>query len=111
MALTYPQNGDLTKSLKSGRKKGPQGARLGGGGGGCNRYLGNAQIGVVLFSKVLPLGTDEPTKTDVFSEKFQMAFDPPPSFSENHIAVFSGIHDQRTVYNGKNLQYKFLDWK
>ena len=27
-----------------------------GGGGGCNRYLGNAQIGVVLFSKVLPLG-------------------------------------------------------
>ena len=24
------------------------------------------------------LGTDEPAKTDVFSEKFQMAFDPPP---------------------------------
>ena len=37
-----------------------------------------------------PLGTDEPTKTDVFSEKFQMAFDPPPplSFSENYIADF-----------------------
>ena len=34
MALTYPQNGDLTKSLKSGRKKVPQGARLSAGGGG-----------------------------------------------------------------------------
>ena len=25
------------------------------------------------------LGTTEDTKTDIFSEKFQMAFDPPPS--------------------------------
>ena len=56
------------------------------------------------------LGTGCPTKTDEFLETFQTAFDP-PSFSENHIAVFSGIHDRRTVYNGKNLQYKFLDWK
>ena len=36
MALTYPQNGDLTKSLKSGRKKVPQSARLSAGGGGVN---------------------------------------------------------------------------
>ena len=36
---------------------------------------------------------------------------PPPSFSENQIGNFSRIHDRRTVYNGKNLQYKFLDWK
>ena len=34
------------------------------------------------------LGTDGHTKTDEFSEKFQTAFDP-PSFSENHIAIFS----------------------
>ena len=34
MALTYPQNGDLTKSLKSARKKVPQSARLSAGGGG-----------------------------------------------------------------------------
>ena len=47
MALIYPQNGDLTKSLKSARKKVPQGARLSAGGeGGCNCYLGNAQIEV-----------------------------------------------------------------
>ena len=26
------------------------------------------------------LGTDGPTKTDEFSEKFQVAFDPPPHF-------------------------------
>ena len=51
------------------------------------------------------------SKTDEFSEKFQTAFDPPPSFSENHIAIFSEIHDRSIVYSGKNLQYKFLDWK
>ena len=34
------------------------------------------------------LGTDGHTETDGFSEKFQLAFDP-PSFSENHIAIFS----------------------
>ena len=33
MALTYPQNGDLTKSLKSARKKVPQSALLSAGGG------------------------------------------------------------------------------
>ena len=53
MALIYPQNSDLTKSLKSARKKVPQSARL--SAGGCNRYLGNAQIEVMLTSKVLPL--------------------------------------------------------
>ena len=58
-----------------------------------------------------PLGTDEPTKTDVFLEKFQMAFDPPPRFRKIILQIFSRIHDQSTVYNGKNLQYKFLDWK
>ena len=52
-------------------------------------------------------GTDGVTKTDEFSEKLQTAFDPPPSFSENHIVDFSRIHDQITVSNGKNL---FLNW-
>ena len=33
MALTSPQNGDLTKSLKSARKKVPQSALLRAGGG------------------------------------------------------------------------------
>ena len=32
VALTYPQNGDLTKSLKSAREKVPQSARLSAGG-------------------------------------------------------------------------------
>ena len=45
MALTYPQNGDLTKWLKSARKKVSQSARL-SAGGGCNCYLGNAHIEV-----------------------------------------------------------------
>ena len=34
MALIYPQNGDLTKLLKSAQKKVPQSARLSAGGGG-----------------------------------------------------------------------------
>ena len=34
------------------------------------------------------LGKPLPTKTDEFLEKFQTAFDPPPSFSENYVADF-----------------------
>ena len=34
------------------------------------------------------LGKHPPSKTDEFLEKFQTAFDPPPSFSENHVADF-----------------------
>ena len=35
------------------------------------------------------LGTGDATKTDEFLEKFQTAFDPPPSsFSENYVADF-----------------------
>ena len=34
------------------------------------------------------LGKGNPSKTDEFSEKFQTAVDPPPSFSENHVADF-----------------------
>ena len=36
---------------------------------------------------------------------------PHPSFSESYVAIFSEIHDRSIVYNGKNLQHKFLDWK
>ena len=31
---------------------------------------------------------DGHTKTDEFSERFQTAFDPIPSFSENRVAIF-----------------------
>ena len=55
-ALMYRQNGDLANLLKSARKKVPQSARL-SAGGGCNRYLGNAQIEVTLISVGLPLRT------------------------------------------------------
>ena len=34
------------------------------------------------------LGTGDVTKTDEFSETFQTAFDPPPSFSENYVTIF-----------------------
>ena len=39
-------------------------------------------------SEVLALGKGGSSKTDEFLEKFQTAFDPPPSFSENHVALF-----------------------
>ena len=48
-------------------------------------------------------------KNDEFSEKFQTAFD--PHFRKIMLRFFSGLHDRRTVYNGKNLQHKFLEWK
>ena len=50
----YPQNGDLTKSLKSAQKKSAPECPFECGVGGCNCYLGNAQIEVMLTSKVLP---------------------------------------------------------
>ena len=34
------------------------------------------------------LGKTLATKTDEFLEKFKTAFDPPPSFSKNHITDF-----------------------
>ena len=43
------------------------------------------------------LGTGGHTKTDETLEKFQMAFDPPPSFSENHIADFATKLRQKCV--------------
>ena len=42
-------------------------------------------------------GKPSNSKTDEFSEKFQTAFDPPPSFLENHIANFSEIHGRNIV--------------
>ena len=51
------------------------------------------------------------SKTDEFSEKFQTVFDPSPPliFRKIILQIFPEIHDQSIVYNGKNLQYKFLD--
>ena len=51
------------------------------------------------------------TKTDEFLEKFRTAFDPLHPHFWKIMQIFSGIDDQSAVYNGKNLQYKFLDWK
>ena len=41
---------------------------------------------VISFNGKLQLGITSHTKMDELSEKFQTAFDPPPSFLENHIA-------------------------
>ena len=36
---------------------------------------------------------------------------PPPHFRKVMLQFFSEIHDRSIVFNGKNLQHKFLDWK
>ena len=46
---------------------------------------------IILISRkayIAHLGKDPATKTDEFLEKFQTAFDIPPSFLENYIAIF-----------------------
>ena len=54
-ALMYRQNGDLANLLKSAWKKSaPECPFECGGEGGCNRYLGNAQIEVPLIVLGLP---------------------------------------------------------
>ena len=61
MALTYPQNGDLTKSLKSARKKVPQSALLRAGGGVQSLFGQCPNRGGTIFkgaSLSLPSGSD-----------------------------------------------------
>ena len=59
------------------------------------QLLGFVFIPVFIASKVTKyshrfgdLGKLSPSKTDEFLEKFQTAFDPPPSFSEIYVAIF-----------------------
>ena len=47
------------------------------------------------------------SKTDEFSEKFKTAFDPPPSFSENHIAIFLKS-PLKALYRGPNLPFELF---
>ena len=49
------------------------------------------------ISPALALGKGGVSKTDEFLEKFQTAFDPPPSFSENHVALFATKLRQKCV--------------
>ena len=46
------------------------------------------------------LGTGGGTKTDEFSEKYQTAFDLPPSFSEIYIAFFLRKSLFKALYKG-----------
>ena len=45
-------------------------------------------------------GKPTSSKTDEFSEKFQTAFDPPPSFSENYTADFFQKALFKALYKG-----------
>ena len=49
---------------------------------------GNIPPSLSILELMAPLGKLSPSKTDEFSEKFQTAFDPPPSFSESYVANF-----------------------
>ena len=80
----------------------------------CQRYeRGNFSF----FNKfiILPINNnqykekDGATKLDEILEKFQTTFAPPPSFSENYVAIFSENIQRRPFIKVKNLQYKFLD--
>ena len=46
------------------------------------------------------LGTPVCTNIDEFLEKFQTAFEPPPSFSENHVANLYQFHAQKALFKG-----------
>ena len=46
-----------------------------------------------------------------FQKSSEWPLIPPPHFWKIMLRFFSGIHDRRSVYNGKNLQHKFLEWK
>ena len=46
-----------------------------------------------------------------FRKSSKRQLTPPLIFRKVVLQIFSEIHDRSIVYNGKNLQYKFLDWK
>ena len=46
------------------------------------------------------LGKGPANKSDEFLEKFQAAFDPPPSFSENHVANFFRKTSEKNLFKG-----------
>ena len=46
-----------------------------------------------------------------FRKSSKRPMTPPPHFRKIMLQIFSEIHDRRIVYNGKNLQQIFLDWK
>ena len=73
--------------------------------------LQSEKVPITSFLYLCPLGKHPLSKTDEFSEKFQTAFDPPPHFRKIMLRICSEIHDRSTLYNGKNLQHKFLDRK
>ena len=56
------------------------------------------------------LGTGKVNRSDEFSEKFQTAFDPPPSFSESYIALFATKLWQKCVcsYGGTFVYFMIL---
>ena len=57
MAVIYPQNGDLTMLLKSGRKEVPQSARLSAGGGALIKKGLPLQVDGVFMFFFVPFGT------------------------------------------------------
>ena len=54
----------------------------------CQKRKQNITKKSPIFGPNSWLGTFDATKTDEISEKIQTAFDPPPSFSENYVAIF-----------------------
>ena len=49
-------------------------------------------------SPFITFGTDDATKSDEFSEKFQTAFDPPPpSCLENYVAFFFDKRSKKPI--------------
>ena len=44
-----------------------------------------------------------------FRKSSKRPLTPPPHFRKVMLQIFSEIHDRSIVYNGKNLQHKFLD--
>ena len=56
--------------------------------GGTKELISRTGTTSITILYVWGKGTDGLTKTDEFLEKIETALSPPPSFSENHVAIF-----------------------
>ena len=62
--------------------------------------LGAVEEQIHEYKKKYNWGKDGAIKSDEFLGKFQTAFDPPLSFSENYVAIFFGKGLKKALYKG-----------
>ena len=77
----------------------------------CEKYFVTKMQYLHFFATEMGKGRLSLPKRMNFRKSSKRSLTPPLIFRKIILQIFPEIHDQSIVYNGKNLQHKFLDWK